>query len=224
MQWRLWLEDGKQVGVYCSDVSGTFDRVCQDLLRRKSKVLRLPRCLFSVLSSWLADRLSQVVVNGAYSEPAVLANSVFQGTVLGPILWNIFFRDAGDATHDEGYIDSVYADDMNAFKQFDQTKSHVDIFCDLLDCQGALHRWGVGNRVCFDAGKESFHILHRRYHSRSGFKSLGMYFDSQLLMHEAVSIIGDPRWVAVACFVAGAEIFFDEGNGHVVQIANSIVP
>ena len=38
----------------------------------------------------------------------------------------------------------------------------------------------------FDPGKESFHILHRRFPAGDNFKILGVLFDSQLLMHAAV--------------------------------------
>ena len=63
---------------------------------------------------------------------------------------------------------------------------HEDILNDLERCQTALHKWGKGNRVRFDPSKESFHILHRHYHSNTEFKILGVLFDSQLKMHSAV--------------------------------------
>eukprot|EP00969_Alexandrium_andersonii_P025509 1114407-Alexandrium_andersonii.AAC.1 len=53
------------------------------------------------------------------------------------------------------------------------------------DCQSRLHRWGSANRVTFDTGKESAHVLSRRA-SGPSFKMLGVVFDPQLLMHEAV--------------------------------------
>ena len=35
LQWLWWLETGHVVGLYCSDVSGAFDRVDRDILVRK---------------------------------------------------------------------------------------------------------------------------------------------------------------------------------------------
>ena len=44
--------------------------------------------------SWFEDRVSRVVLGGAHSLDEILANSVFQGTVFGPPLWNIYYADA----------------------------------------------------------------------------------------------------------------------------------
>ena len=82
------------VGVFCSDVSGAFDRVSRERLMKKIALTGLHTNLAGFLASWLSDRASQVVLGGATSTAEVLANSVFQGTVLGPPLWNAFFGDA----------------------------------------------------------------------------------------------------------------------------------
>ena len=44
--------------------------------------------LVAFLASWLQQRLG-----GALSEMMALMNMVYQGTVSGPILWNLFFED-----------------------------------------------------------------------------------------------------------------------------------
>ena len=53
------------------------------------------------LAGWLADRTSQVVLGGVASSAEPLADSVFQGTVLGPPLWNVYFADARRARKEE---------------------------------------------------------------------------------------------------------------------------
>ena len=94
LTWIKALCTGRKVGVYCSDVSGAFDRVCMARLVAKLKKKGLHPQIVAVLSSWLEDRLAQVVVNGTASSDMTLRNMVFQGTVTGPILWNLFFEDA----------------------------------------------------------------------------------------------------------------------------------
>ena len=153
MEWLLWLEDGHQIGLYCSDVSGAFDRVSSHLLRRKLRALRLPACLYRVLSSWLEDRVSRVVVDGQFSAPRSLRDSVFQGTVLCPPLWNVFFGDAERSLTD-GFVDTTYADDKNAYKKFGRSVSHELIEKELRECQICLHLWGLAT--------ESFSIRPRK--------------------------------------------------------------
>ena len=41
---------------------------------------------------------------------------IFQGTVLGPQLWNLYFEDASKAINEYMFEEVVYADDLNAYK------------------------------------------------------------------------------------------------------------
>ena len=80
------MERGELVGLFCADVSGAFGRVDQRKLGRKLRASGLDPQVVAFLESWLQDRVSQVVVGGARSPEEQLADSVFQGTVLGPVL------------------------------------------------------------------------------------------------------------------------------------------
>ena len=88
--WITAISKGRKVAIYCSDVSGAFDRVRLDRLALKLRAKGIHPTVAKVLVSWLRARKGKVVVGGAASEDFELANMVFQGTVLGPPLWNIF--------------------------------------------------------------------------------------------------------------------------------------
>ena len=88
----------------------------------------------------------------------ILEDMVFQGTVLGPQLWN-FFADARQAINSTGHTEVVYADDLNAYKLYAADVSNKDIMDDTAACQKSLHEWGRSNRVSFDPGKESSHVV-----------------------------------------------------------------
>ena len=188
--WILLMEQGFLVGVYCSDVSGAFDRVERDRLCEKLRVSGLHPQVVAFLSSWLEDRVSKVVVGGAHSPEEPLTNSVYQGTVLGSPLWNLFYSDARRSVNDKGFEDSIFADDFNCWRKFliphDKVAEAQAAAKDALkDAQRELHLWGEANRVIFDPSKESFHLLHRRFWDGDNFKILGVIFDPALLMHEA---------------------------------------
>ena len=89
--WILSMEQWYLVGVYCSDVAGAFDRVDRERLGQKLRVSGLNPKVTDFLRSWTEDRVSTVVIGGAHSPNEILANSVFQGTVLGPPLRNLFY-------------------------------------------------------------------------------------------------------------------------------------
>ena len=77
----------------------------------------------------------------------------------------------------------------NAYKRYGRHVEHEEIYADRCRCQKSLHPWGGRNRLLFDNGKESFHILHKIWPSEMGFKILGVTFDNQLKMHSAVSAL-----------------------------------
>ena len=195
MSWLLALSQGKRVGVYCSDVSGAFDRVEAGRLTAKlvAKGVRAP--MANLLESWLSERSAVVIVDGERSDPAPIRDTVYQGTVLGPPLWNCFYEDARRAVNAEGFTETVFADDLNCYKAFASSFSNDTITSELRSCQESLHQWGHANQVLFDPSKESFHILHRQSPAGDSFKLLGITFDTKLLMHEAAhTISAQARW------------------------------
>ncbi len=185
--WLLKLELGDILALYCSDVSGAMDRVRRERLLSKLSVSGIHERVVAFLGSWLEDRTSVVVVGGDASIPRVLANSVFQGTVFGPPLWNLFYLDASLAVRKLDFTDVVFADDFNSWKSFSSGTALADMLDECRQCQSSLHSWGRANSVKFDPTKESFHILHRQRSHGDDFLLLGILFDCELRMHSAIS-------------------------------------
>ena len=73
----------RKVGVYCSDVSGAFDKVEMTRMVRKLRATGLHESLIATFESWLRTRPANMRVSGDKSETIDLANMVFQGTVWG---------------------------------------------------------------------------------------------------------------------------------------------
>ena len=76
-------------------------------------------------------------MQGSASEEFVLEDTVFQGTVLGPPLWNSFSADVAKPASATGGKEGVFADDLNVFREFDRFTSVPDIMTELSDCRGA---------------------------------------------------------------------------------------
>ena len=185
LYWITAFQKNQRVGLYCSDVSAAFDRVSASRLLQKLTAKGVHPHVLEVLWSWLQNRPSVVIVGNAKSSERELSNSVFQGTVWGPPLWNTYFEDAHQAVRKEHFVETVFADDLNCFKCYNQSIGDEKIFEELQIRQQGLHQWGEANQVTFDAGKESFHILHPRVPSGTNFKMLGVNFDVKLVMQSA---------------------------------------
>ena len=102
---------------------------------------------------------------------------LFQGTVLGPILWNLFFGDADLPIHLAHYMEIVFADDLNAYRTFRNAIPNGTILRTALNCQKKLHTWGRANGITFDESKESTTTILRKSPHGEGFKMYGFFFD-----------------------------------------------
>jgi hypothetical protein len=193
--WITALAKKRNICIYCSDVAGAFDRVPKGRLIAKLKAKKLHASLVNVLASWLRDRKAKVIVGGKSSKMFELANMVFQGTVLGPPLWNTFYEDARQAVQDANFQEVVYADDLNAYRLFSCSTSNTSILESAKMCQAELHQWGAANQVQFDPAKESFHVLAKSDALGDDFKLLGIVFDVHLNMTAAVGeVVQQAGW------------------------------
>ena len=106
-----------------------------------------------MLASWLDIRTANVCINGEQSQLFSMSNMVFQGTVLGPLLWNLLFADAQLLSSSRNFDAIVYDDDLNTFKSFVKEEDDQHIMEELDEMQSSLHSWGDNNFVHFDPTK-----------------------------------------------------------------------
>ena len=193
--WIRALARGEKIGVYCSDVAGAFDRVEAERLIAKLRAKKLHPDIVAVMASWLRQRSAHIIVGGKQSEEMTLQNMVFQGTVIGPDLWNCFFEDARHAINEWLFTEVAYADDHNAYRVFGESSENADVMKSIDHCQKELHNWGDANQVAFDPDKESKHILSLATPFGKPFKLLGLIFDMQLDMTEATcEVVREVGW------------------------------
>ena len=118
MVWIYFVRAGHKIALYCSDVSGAFDRVPTDRLLAKLRNSGAHPKLVNEIESWLGERNASIVVDGTASKHFCINNSVYQGTTWGPPLWNHFYGDAKHVIQEANFIESIFADDLNAFQGF----------------------------------------------------------------------------------------------------------
>ena len=143
--------------------------------------------LIALFKSWLRTRHATVIVSGEHSCSTLLKDMIFQGTVLGPVLWNVFYEDSRIAINKAGFIEIIYADDLNAFKTFERSTCNKDIRDEMVVCQSGLHEWGRANKVEFDSKKESMSIISHVEPEGPEFKMYGIIFDTQLRMDSTIT-------------------------------------
>ena len=109
-RWIAAFNDKKKIGIYLNDISVSFDKVHTERLMKKIEQAGVNEEFITFIKAYLAERSAVVVVNGKSSSKMRLSNMIFQGTVLGPLLWNVFFKDLDDAIEDDSVSINKFAD------------------------------------------------------------------------------------------------------------------
>ena len=198
MAWITLIDSGNKVALYCSDVSGAFDKVSTPRLRMKLLHSGLHAKIVDATCSWLEERRAVVVVDSASSPDIILEDSVYQGTTWGPPLWNFFFADASVPIQDAKFTESTFADDLNAFRGFLTSFDNNHLMNEMTKCQKKLHNWGNANQVTFDPAKEHFLILHPNDGHGDNFKLLGTTFDHKLKMDQGICEIAAQSHIRIS--------------------------
>jgi sarcosine oxidase/L-pipecolate oxidase len=108
----LVSSQGKADAIYF-DLRSAFDLVPHTLLLQKLSAFGLSGDYANWFCSYLTNRQYQVRVSGILSSPFVVLSGVPQGSVLGPLLFNIFMNDLCDVINYSRYI--FLADDTKIF-------------------------------------------------------------------------------------------------------------
>ena len=92
-KWQSCLNTSAKVGAILMDLSKAFDCLPHYLLKAKLAAYGFGQKSLKLFMSYLSDRKHRVRIGSSVSEFLTILLGVPQGSVLGPILFNIFVND-----------------------------------------------------------------------------------------------------------------------------------
>ena len=92
-KWKNTVGKGKIFGALLTDLSKAFDSVSHDLLIAKLNCYGFSLPALKLVHSYLSNRKQRSKINNAYSSWEEILFGVPQGSILEPILFNIFLSD-----------------------------------------------------------------------------------------------------------------------------------
>ena len=154
--WQDALEEGLDTLVVALDIAGAFDRVWHAGLVEKLRAKGIQGDLLMLLQDYLQDRTLQVVVNGQSSKPSPVRASVPQGSVLGPVLWNIYVDDLLQQLSSV----TAYADDCTLSRSYCRPDSRRAV-TELNKQLRMVEQWGELWQVNFAPEKTQAMVISR---------------------------------------------------------------
>ncbi|GFX70394.1 RNA-directed DNA polymerase from mobile element jockey [Trichonephila clavipes] len=114
------FQRGRSTGAVFLDIQKAFDRVWVSGLIYKLITNNFPPALIHLINSYLVNRSFQVRVNDTLSNSFKINYGVPQGSLLGPLLFNIFINDI--PTHPQTST-NIYADDTVTLATYKNNKT-----------------------------------------------------------------------------------------------------
>ena len=122
-KWKKAVDTKKVFGALLTDLSKAFDCLPHDLIIAKLNAYGFSLPALNLIQNYLANRKQRTKINDSYSPWSDILFGVPQGSILGPLLFNIFLNDLFLILKDVNILG--YADDNTLYDSCDTIKEVI---------------------------------------------------------------------------------------------------
>ena len=190
--WRKALDNRKSAGAVLTDLSKAFDCLNHDMLIAKLHAYGFDNGALNYTQDYLNDRKQHTKIGNSFSSWREISFGVPQGSILGPLLFNIFINDIFYFTEEAKIAN--YTDDTTVYA----TENNVKELLNMLQKETTIVlNWFKSNEMksnddkchLFVANKDNLtiNLSCETIKSSDSVKLLGITIDKQLNFKEHVT-------------------------------------
>ena len=151
-KWRAAMDKKNHAGMILTDLSKAFDCLTHDLMIAKLSAYGFDYPSVKLIHDYLSNRFQRVRINSNYSSWTEILSGVPQGSIMGPLLFNIYLSDLFLFTPDSDIAN--YADDNTPYT----SDRDIDLVISKLENDSKiLLQWFSSNSL--KANPEKFKLL-----------------------------------------------------------------
>ena len=141
------------------DLAKAFDSFNHDILLDKLKYYSVQNKVKDLLESYLSNRKQFVQIGEIVSKIKPISMGVPQGSVIGPLLFNIFINNIIESSAKFSFV--LYADDTTLNSTLDNFGTNpIDIQKSIIIELQNILKWLDVNKLCLNVSKSKFILFH----------------------------------------------------------------
>ena len=216
------------------DLSAAFDTVDHTILLDRLKNIGITGLVYDWFSSYLTGRTQAVFLDGVSSDSVNLTCGVPQGSVLGPILFNIYTQPLGEIARKHGLHYHFYADDTQLYTSFSVKGANTSVMS-ISNCIADVKTWMQSNLLMLNDSKTEVVLLGTKQQLSklsnleisvgnvnikpcTKVRNLGVIFDNNMTMEDHVNNICKTSYFYIR-LLGKLRKFLDKATGAMITHA-----
>jgi hypothetical protein len=192
------LDNNKHVVGIFLDVEKAFDCIDHDTLIKKLHNYGFRGIFLKFIRSYLTNRKQYTYLNGTYSDTNCITYGVPQGSILGPLLFNLYINDIHQCIKDDVIL---FADDTAIFTSHENADTAIQQANNTME---TIQEWYAANLLSINYKKSNFILFSPRKNNRrsditeikiksnkisrvSNTKYIGLIIDEKLSWNEHIN-------------------------------------